>query len=137
MGDLLPFRRPDDVTASARDGSGTAASRPRVERPAQLAPPEPLWREAAGEVLREQRHRQEQTLADVAGRAGISVQYLSEVERGRKEPSSEVLAAVTGALRLSLVDLTRLVLRRLAPLDLTSRPSGPVGRPGGPVALAA
>ena len=88
-------------------------------------------------MLREQRHRLEQTLAEVAGRAGISVQYLSEVERGRKEPSSEVLAAVTGALALSLVDLTRLVLRRLTPLDVTSRRSGPAERPGGPVALAA
>ena len=135
MGELLPFRRPDDVTASGRgDRVPAAPPRARVDR---SAPPEPLWREAAGEVLREQRHRREQTLAEVAGRAGISVQYLSEVERGRKEPSSEVLAAVTGALQLTLVDLTRLVLRRLAPLDLTSRPSGPVGRPGGPVALAA
>jgi transcriptional regulator with XRE-family HTH domain len=88
-------------------------------------------------VLREQRHRREQTLAAVAERAGISVQYLSEVERGRKEPSSEVLGAVAGALDLTLVDLTRLVLRWLTPVDLTSRRSGPPGRPSGPVALAA
>lgn len=102
-----------------------------------LRPVEPLWREAAGAVLREQRHRLEQTLAEVAGRAGISVQYLSEIERGRKEPSSEVLGAVSGALQLTLVDVTRLVLRRLAPIDLTSRRSGPYDRPSGPVALAA
>lgn len=135
MGDLLPFRRPEDVAGSTSgDRPAGTPARARLEPPPQ---PEPLWREAAGEVLREQRHRLEQTLAEVAGRAGISVQYLSEVERGRKEPSSEVLAAVTGALALSLVDLTRLVLRRLTPLDVTSQRSGPAGRPGGPVALAA
>ena len=45
-------------------------------------------------MLRDERRRQGRTLADVAGRAGISAQYLSEVERGRKEASSEMLAAV-------------------------------------------
>ncbi len=79
-------------------------------------------REVIGEVLREERHRQERTLADVAEAAGISVQYLSEVERGLKEPSSEVLGAVHGALGLRLVDLTSRVSRRLA------RPSGPLAR---------
>jgi transcriptional regulator with XRE-family HTH domain len=49
----------------------------------------------------------------VAERAGVSTQYLSEVERGRKEPSSEVLRAVSGALDLRLVDLTTRVARRL------------------------
>ena len=83
--------------------------------PAPSAPPpvEPLWREAAGEELRQDRQRPERTLADVAGKAGISVQYLSEVERGRKEPSSEVLAAVAGALGLRVADLTLRVARRL------------------------
>jgi DNA-binding XRE family transcriptional regulator len=137
MGELLPFRRAEPHVTERVDDRQPApvvrTTRP-YERP--VAPPEPLWREAAGQVLRDQRHRLEQTLAEVADRAGISVQYLSEVERGRKEPSSEVLAAVTGALRLTLVDLTRLVLHRLTPVDLTSRPSGPVGRPTGPVALA-
>ncbi|WP_413453080.1 helix-turn-helix domain-containing protein [Georgenia sp. 1P01AC] len=45
----------------------------------------------------------------MAARAGVSPQYLSEVERGRKEPSSEVLAAVAGALDLTLADVTRRV----------------------------
>jgi DNA-binding XRE family transcriptional regulator len=138
MGDLLPFRRPEPaVSTPADDRAATPVLRRAPDDDRRAAPPEPLWREAAGEVLREQRHRLEQTLAEVADRAGISVQYLSEVERGRKEPSSEVLAAVTGALQLTLVDLTRLVLRRLTPLAVTSRRSGPVGHPGGPVALAA
>ena len=88
---------------------------------------EPLWREAAGATLREERHRTGRTLSEVAESAGISVQYLSEVERGRKEPSSEVLAAVAGALGLRLVDLTVRVSRRLAS----------AGSPSGPVCLAA
>ena len=73
--------------------------------------PEPhrrlLWREAAGRVLREERHRQERTLADVAEESGVSTQHLSEVERGRKEASSEVLEAVGDALGLDLPELTR------------------------------
>ena len=69
------------------------------------------------------------------------MQYLSEVERGRKEPSSEVLAAVTGALRLTLVDLTRLgaaAAESGRPHERAAEPSGgPSSRPSGPVALAA
>src|SRR3954464_11207818 len=74
---------------------------------------EPLWREAVGHELREERRTAERTLADVATDAGVSTQYLSEVERGLKEPSSEVLGAVAGALGLRLVDLTVRVSRRL------------------------
>lgn len=135
MGELLPFRRADRSPAVPARGR-PAPTPPGGRRPAGPTAPEPLWRQVSGEVLREQRHRLEQTLGEVAGRAGISVQYLSEVERGRKEPSSEVLAAVTGALSLTLADLTRLVLRRLTPLDLTSRRPGPGAPPTGPVALA-
>lgn len=84
------------------------------KQPSRAVPPvEPLWRDVAGGVLREERTRAGRTLADVAGQAGISVQYLSEVERGRKEPSSEVLAAVAGALGLRMADLTLRVARRL------------------------
>ncbi|WP_218721512.1 MULTISPECIES: helix-turn-helix domain-containing protein [Nocardia] len=67
--------------------------------------PEPLWREALGERLRSLRLEQRSTLVDTAGRAGISPQYLSEVERGRKEPSSEMIAALAGALGTSLSEL--------------------------------
>ncbi len=82
---------------------------------------EPLWREAVGHELREERHRQERTLTDVSDRSGVSTQYLSEVERGRKEPSSEVLGAIAGALGLRLVDLTARVTRTLA-----ARRTGPL-----------
>jgi transcriptional regulator with XRE-family HTH domain len=73
-----------------------------------LAPdrePEPLWREALGRSLRATREEQGGRLVDIAERAGISPQYLSEIERGRKEPSSEMIAAVTGALGVELADL--------------------------------
>ena len=70
---------------------------------------EPLWREVLGRRLRVIRQEHEQTLAETAGRAGISPQYLSEVERGRKEPSSEMIAALAGALGTTLIDLTEQV----------------------------
>ena len=53
----------------------------------QSTEPEPLWREAVGRELRTERTHQERTLADVAEEAGVSTQYLSEIERGRKEPA--------------------------------------------------
>ncbi|MDI3402296.1 helix-turn-helix domain-containing protein [Streptomyces cavernicola] len=78
-------------------------------RPAHTAPStpakEPLWRDVVGDVLRRERLVQERTLKDVAEAARISMPYLSELERGRKEASSEVLAAAARALGLSLTDL--------------------------------
>ncbi|MFE1440279.1 helix-turn-helix domain-containing protein [Streptomyces sp. NPDC058739] len=72
---------------------------------AEPAPREPLWRDLVGDVLRRERLAQERTLKDVAEAARISMPYLSEVERGRKEASSEVLAAAAHALGLGLGDL--------------------------------
>jgi len=94
----------------------------------QREAPEPLWREVLGRRLRETRHEQGQRLVDVAARAGVSPQYLSEIERGRKEPSSEMIAAVCGALR---TDLVRLLGGISADL---SRPTRPVR---GPMLMAA
>lgn len=110
---------------------------------------EPLLRELMGAVLRDERRRQGRTLARVAQAAGISMQHLSDVERGRKDPSSELLAAITGALDVSV---PQLLLRaaddhpldaeaaeRPAILDLTSVgvPRSPRRSPGGEVSLAA
>src|SRR5690606_34355439 len=100
-----------------------------------------LWREAAGHELRRERAAQERTQRDVADAAGISIQYLSEIERGRKEPSSEVLEAAAGALGLGLADLARRVAEAVdgaAVEPIVAVPDG--GRsPGldGPVLLAA
>ncbi len=99
MGQLIPFPSPEPEKAPER---------------------EPLWRQAVGRELRDERLEVGRTLADVAKQAGVSTQYLSEVERGRKEPSSEVVQAVAGALGLRLVDVTTRVARRL------SRPTGPL-----------
>ena len=65
----------------------------------------PLLRTVVGEVIRRRRLEQKRTLAEVAREACVSVQYLSEVERGLKEPSSEVVAAVCDSLRVDLSDL--------------------------------
>jgi DNA-binding XRE family transcriptional regulator len=95
--------------------------------PEQSPPPEPLWREVLGQRLRALRLRQRETLGQTAGRAGISPQYLSEIERGRKEPSSEMIAALAGALGTTLTGLTEQVagdLRRHQ--DATAGASGPV-----------
>lgn len=100
MGDLLPFPLPS---------------------PRQSPADEPLWRELVGARLRERRQERSERLVDVAERAGVSTQYLSEVERGLKDPSSEILAAVTGALELPIRELTRRITTDLS----------------GPVALAA
>jgi transcriptional regulator with XRE-family HTH domain len=67
---------------------------------------QPLWRHLLGAQLRELRHDRSETLTETARRAGVSTQYLSEIERGAKEPSSEVIAAVAGALEVTLLDLT-------------------------------
>ncbi len=78
--------------------------------------PRPLLRTLLGDVLRRARRQQGRTLADVARAATVSVPYLSELERGRKEASSEVLAAVCDALRLDLSDVLAEAWR-----DLTAR----------------
>ena len=76
--------------------------------------PRPLLRTTIGEVLRRTRRAQGRTLADVSQAARVSVPYLSELERGRKEASSEVLAAICDALGLDLSDLLAGAARELA-----------------------
>ncbi len=61
-----------------------------------------LLREAIGDSLRRARTAQSRTLREVSGSARVSLGYLSEVERGRKEASSELLAAICGALEVPL-----------------------------------
>jgi transcriptional regulator with XRE-family HTH domain len=73
-----------------------------------------LLRRMLGDVLRRHRLRQSRTLRDVSVSAGVSLGYLSEVERGRKEASSELLAAICGALDVSLAEVLREVSDDLA-----------------------
>ncbi|MFC9246844.1 helix-turn-helix domain-containing protein [Streptomyces sp. NPDC057136] len=106
--------------------------RPVTGAPAPTAK-EPLLRHVVGDVLRRERQAQERTLKDVAEAARISMPYLSELERGLKEPSSEVLAAAAHALGLALADLLALSHRELVRLsrpDLApSRRIGATPRP--------
>ena len=103
-----------------------------LQFPPNRAPePEPLWREVLGRSLRAAREEQGDRLVDIAERAGISPQYLSEIERGRKEPSSEMIAAVTGALGIELASLLAEIagdVRRLRGVSpaVRRRPTGPV-----------
>ncbi|MEU5538577.1 helix-turn-helix transcriptional regulator [Streptomyces sp. NPDC020362] len=85
------------------------------------APREPLWRDLVGDVLRRERQAQERTLRDVADAARISLPYLSEIERGRKEASSEVLAAAAHALGLGLGDLLSLTQSELTRQSAAAR----------------
>jgi transcriptional regulator with XRE-family HTH domain len=64
-----------------------------------------LLRNAVGDGLRDARTRQNRTLRDVSTAANVSLGYLSEVERGRKEASSELLASICDALDLAVADL--------------------------------
>jgi Helix-turn-helix domain len=86
----------------------SAPARPAEPESVPTENKEPLWRDLVGEVLRRERRAQDRTLKDVADAARISLPYLSEIERGRKEASSEVLAAAAHALGLRLADLLTL-----------------------------
>lgn len=76
-----------------------------------------LVRQEIGDVLRDVRLRQGRTLRQVASRASVALGYLSEVERGQKEASSEILASVADALEVPLSRILREVGDRLAVLE--------------------
>ncbi len=83
------------------------APQPRIpDSPALLArEPEPLLREALGEALRSRRAASGSSLRDISELAAISPGYLSELERGRKEVSSELLASICSALDVTVSDV--------------------------------
>ena len=66
-----------------------------------------LFRRMLGDVLRTRRMRQGRTLRQVSGDARVSLGYISEVERGQKEASSELLASLCSALDVPLSDVLR------------------------------
>ena len=114
---------------------GSAATAPRLA---------PLLRTVLGAVLRRIRLEQGRTLAEVAADARVSMQYLSELERGRKEASSEVLAAICAALRIDLADLLSDLRSELATdgaqrsgrvLRLDGSPGQVLPRPAGAIPL--
>lgn len=99
-----------------------------------------VLRQAIGETLRGIRLRQRRTLREVSTAARVSLGYLSEIERGQKEPSSELLASICDALDVTMSEVFREVtdsLRRSelqgdrarAAMFAPARPS--ITRPGG------
>jgi transcriptional regulator with XRE-family HTH domain len=73
-----------------------------------------LLRQEIGDVLRHARRRQGRTLREVSSVARVSLGYLSEVERGQKEASSELLASICGALEVPLSSVLHEVSQRVA-----------------------
>ncbi|MEU9328179.1 helix-turn-helix transcriptional regulator [Streptomyces canus] len=132
---VIPLRPQSVRPGTARPVSERPATKPPGE-PAARQTREPLWRDLVGDVLRRERLAQERTLKDVADAARISMPYLSEVERGRKEASSEVLAAAAHALGLGLGDLLSLAQGELTRHSAHSRRAVP-GSPYNGMCLAA
>ena len=81
-----------------------------------------LLRHLLGDALRRLRQRQGRTLREVSASARVSLGYLSEVERGQKEASSELLAAICGALGTPLSQVFREVSDNFALAELQSEP---------------
>lgn len=94
--EVIPFR-PRHAAGAVEAAEAHGDTNPSVD--------DPRWSEVLGDVLREERRRQQRTLADVAERAAVSLPYLSEVERGRKEISSDLLAAVITSLEVDLASV--------------------------------
>lgn len=96
-----------------------------------------LLRSLLGDALRRTRQRQQRTLREVSATARVSLGYLSEVERGQKEASSELLAAITAALGVPLSEVLREVSDGLAMVEAPR--ASVVGLPTGdpPVVAAA
>lgn len=103
-----------------------------------------LLRQEIGDVLREQRQHQRRTLREVSAAARVSLGYLSEVERGQKEASSELLASICGALELPLSRVLSEVSERVAENErgqiasqVSSVAALPVGQPARTLVSAA
>lgn len=101
------------MSESALRSLDEARRGPRAEEPE-----EPLMRDLIGDLLRRTRTEQGRTLKEVSEDAQVSLPYLSEIERGRKEASSEVLAAVYRSLGLSLTDVLGELYQRTTLVDL-------------------
>jgi XRE family transcriptional regulator, stress-response regulator len=94
-----------------------------------------LLRRVLGETLRGQRLRQRRTLREVSSTARVSLGYLSEIERGQKEASSELLRAICDALELRLSDLLREVSDSMRMAE--SGAAAPVRSDLGPIRMPA
>jgi transcriptional regulator with XRE-family HTH domain len=95
-----------------------------------------LVRRLLGEVLRQQRLDQGRTLRDVSAAARVSLGYISEIERGQKEASSECLAAICTALRVPLSEVLAQVSGEIAREEATVAGLPALGRAAEPVDAA-
>lgn len=92
-----------------------------------------LLRRLLGDVLRRQRQRQGRTLREVSSSARVSLGYLSEVERGQKEASSELLSAICDALDLPMSEVMREVSDDLSLAELAHSASETTAAPMRPL----
>ncbi|GAA4183465.1 hypothetical protein GCM10022288_02760 [Gryllotalpicola kribbensis] len=97
--------------------SGASTHGRMVGRPIKKGAPMILVRQEIGDVLRDFRLQKGRTLRQVASKASVALGYLSEVERGQKEASSEILASVAEALDTPISVIMREVGDRLAVLE--------------------
>jgi transcriptional regulator with XRE-family HTH domain len=81
-----------------------------------------LLREVIGSQLRTTRKEQGATLRDISVRANVALGYLSEIERGQKEPSSELLSSICSALEISISSLMRDVTAEALRIENQVRP---------------
>ncbi|GAB7190632.1 hypothetical protein NUM3379_13380 [Kineococcus sp. NUM-3379] len=100
-----------------------------------------VLRQTIGDVLRDQRRSQGRTLREVSSTARVSLGYLSEVERGQKEASSELLASICSALELPLSRVLHEVTQRVAEAEggaaLVRGTPAPAAHPDGAFAAVA
>ena len=112
--------RPGAVAATAgAAGYGGATSVPAdgLPRTSRGGAPVIVLRRVIGDELRRRRQDQGRTLREVSSAARVSLGYLSEVERGQKEASSELLASICGALDVPLANFLRSVSDEVAVLE--------------------
>ena len=98
-----------------------------------------LFRRLLGDVLRDRRMQRGMTLREVSAEARVSLGYISEIERGQKEASSELLASLCDALELPLSQVLRNVADAVAVEESLAAPTpiAPLPRPDRVVASAA
>lgn len=96
-----------------------------------------LFRASLGDVLRAERMRQGMTLRELSSSARVSLGYISEIERGQKEASSELLAALCEALDVPLSGVLRAVSDHVEAEELSLEAVEAPSVPGGVVASAA
>ncbi len=138
----------DDVDgpSTARRGTGTRTGRTtalgsvvphRPEKEHDMGQGTLLFRASLGDVLRAERMRQGMTLRELSSSARVSLGYISEIERGQKEASSELLAALCEALDVPLSGVLREVSDHVETEELALEVVERADAPGEVVASAA